>query len=205
MTPGVSAGSNHVGAIETVAAKVICPAAACADAGGASARVRTRARADARDERRAMGVLPKKALADPARLRDVEHDAVGARVLHLDVVLALAVGHAERLLDIHATRGAGGRELVGDGRHVFDLEADVVDAREALAALDARRLIVLEAQDGEVDVSVAEEAARGPGIVDLAHLLHPEDFDVELRGPLDVVRSDGDVLELGHASLLHAV
>jgi 5-methylcytosine-specific restriction endonuclease McrA len=85
-------------------------------------------------------------LKDPAGLRDVEHDAVGAGVLDLDVVLALAVGHAERLLDVHATRGTRGGQLLGDRGHVLDFEADVVDALVALAALDARRLIVLEAR-----------------------------------------------------------
>jgi hypothetical protein len=52
MTPGVSAGSNHVGAIETVAAKVTCPSAARA---GAASRepstIRESATADARDRR----------------------------------------------------------------------------------------------------------------------------------------------------------
>src|SRR6185436_15668819 len=56
MTPGVSAGSNHVGASETVAAKVTCPSAA--SAGDARARERTRATADASVEWRAMETSP---------------------------------------------------------------------------------------------------------------------------------------------------
>src|SRR5215813_3512432 len=109
------------------------------------------------------------ALTDPAGLRDVEHDAVGAGVLDLD------------------------------GGQVLHLEADVVDAPEAHAALDACRLVILELEDGEVHHAVAQEAARGPGVVDLAHLLHLEDVDVELRGLLDVLRRDGHVPQFGHS------
>src|SRR4029453_6076038 len=67
ITPGVSAGSNHVGASVTVMAKVICPAgaserpsgpAAGAGTGRTTAKGRTRATADASDERRAMGIHP---------------------------------------------------------------------------------------------------------------------------------------------------
>jgi len=49
MTPGVSAGSNHVGASETVAARVICPSAA--ERGGAGVDTRTTAIASSSDER----------------------------------------------------------------------------------------------------------------------------------------------------------
>jgi hypothetical protein len=89
-------------------------------------------------------------------------------------VLALAAGHAERLLDVAPARGAGGCQLVGDRRQVLDLEADVMDPREALAALDTRRPIVLELEDREVDVAVAQEAPRGTGVVDLPISLMPK-------------------------------
>ena len=52
MTPGVSAGSNHVGASVTVAASVICPAGAATWAEtGAASSVRTRTTTGASDER----------------------------------------------------------------------------------------------------------------------------------------------------------
>src|SRR5712692_9729146 len=62
MTPGVSAGSNHVGAIDTVAAKVTCPAGVCAATGAASARVRASVTADVRRERRGMAIPPRSRL-----------------------------------------------------------------------------------------------------------------------------------------------
>src|SRR5262249_52310784 len=67
ITPGVSAGSNHVGASVTVMANVICPAgaserpsgpAAGIGTGRTTAMVRARATADASDERRVMDVDP---------------------------------------------------------------------------------------------------------------------------------------------------
>src|SRR5438477_11075329 len=89
--------------------------------------------------------------ADPARLGAVEHDAVRAPKIRLDVG-AMVVANAQGLLDVVAPLGAGGSELVEDRLETLDLEADVMDAAEAAAALDAGRLIVLEVEDGEVDV-----------------------------------------------------
>src|SRR5882724_417434 len=62
MTPGVSAGSNHVGASDTWTANVICPTGAserpsgAADTGGTSATVRASTTTDASDERRTVTV-----------------------------------------------------------------------------------------------------------------------------------------------------
>src|SRR6266567_1224573 len=71
---------------------------------------------------------------------------------------AMVVAHSESLFDVVAPLGAGGGELVEDRLETLDLEADVVDAAETTAALDASRLIVLEIQDGQVDVAIAQEA-----------------------------------------------
>src|SRR5207237_652590 len=81
--------------------------------------------------------------AQPAGLRHVEHDRVRAAVLDLDVAVGLAAAHLERLVDVVATRGAGRRELVGDLLQALHLEADVVDAAPAPAALHAGRGVVL--------------------------------------------------------------
>src|SRR5919199_3281842 len=46
--------------------------------------------------------------ADPARLGHVDHDAVGAAVLHLDVAAVTApLANPERLVDVVARRGTG--------------------------------------------------------------------------------------------------
>src|SRR5712692_6940576 len=115
---------------------------------------------------------------DPARLRDVDHDAVGAVVLHLDVaVLVLPIADSEGLVDVMARLRARRGQPLGDGLEAFDLEADVMDAAEALAALDSGHRVVLEIQDGQIEVAVAEIVAAGVGAVDLADLLHPEHVD----------------------------
>src|SRR5205814_8594220 len=72
ITPGVSAGSNHVGASVMFSTKVIRPSAAAARTGAESvrARVRTRATAEAGDARRAMGGLPRSAVKCTDRTPD---------------------------------------------------------------------------------------------------------------------------------------
>jgi hypothetical protein len=96
--------------------------------------------------------------AEPARLRHVEHDAVGSGPLHLDVALG-ARPDAEGLLDVVAAARPRGGEPPGDRLEALDLNADVVDTGEALAALTAGRRVVLEIEDGEVDVTVGESVA----------------------------------------------
>jgi len=53
-------------------------------------------------------------------------------------------------------------------------------------------------EDGEVDVAVGEVVALGAHAVDLADLFQSEHLDVELRGLVDVLARDGDVLDLRH-------
>src|SRR6266850_1174518 len=97
---------------------------------------------------------------DPARLRHVDGDSVGRVVLHLDVGVALAVlPDPEGLVDVVARRRPGGLQPLGDRFQALDLEADVVDAAPALAALDAGDGVILEVEDGEVDVAVAQVVA----------------------------------------------
>ena len=110
----------------------------------------------------------------------------------------MVVANAQGLLDVVAPLGAGGSELVEYRLETLDLEADVMDAAEAAAALDARRLIVLEIENREVDVAVTQEAADGARVVDGAHLLHAEDLDVESGRPLHVLGGERDVLDLRH-------
>src|SRR5256884_4698709 len=137
--------------------------------------------------------------ADPARLRDVEDDPIRAAVLHLDVAaMAAALSHPERLVDVVAERRAGLCQLLGNGLEALDLEADVVDATVALATLDPGHLVVLEVEDRQVEVAVAQVVARGTRAVDPGDLLHAEHLDVELRGLLHVLGRDGDVLDLRH-------
>src|SRR5881396_115992 len=95
--------------------------------------------------------------ADPARLRDVEDDPIRAAVLHLDVAaMSAALSHSERLVDVVAARRAGLCQLIGNGLEALDLEADVVDATVALATLDPGHLVVLEVEDRQVEVAVAQ-------------------------------------------------
>src|SRR6266550_3578840 len=91
--------------------------------------------------------------AHPAGLGDVEHHIVRAAVLHLDVVLVLALAHAERFVDVVARLGPGGGEPLGDRLEVVHLEPDVMDAGEALAPLGPGHGVVLELEDGQVEIA----------------------------------------------------
>jgi hypothetical protein len=52
-----------------------------------------------------------------------------------------------------------------------------------------------------VDVAVAEVVAAGTGAVHLADFLEAEHVNIEASRLLDVLRRDGDVLDLGHGTL----
>src|SRR5262249_35847702 len=90
------------------------------------------------------------------------------------------------------------REPLGDRFQTLDLETDVVDAAPALAALHAGHGVVLEVEDGEIDVAVAQVVALRSRAVDPGDLLHPEHVDVELRRLVDILGRERDVLDLGH-------
>src|SRR5262249_23011273 len=125
---------------------------------------------------------------NPASLRHVHHDAVGTAVLHLDVAVTLAaVSHPERRVHVVARRGPGRAEPLGDRLQALDLEADVVDATPILSTLDTSDRVVLEVEDGEVDIAVTQVVASRARTVDPGDLLHPEHVDVELGGLLDVL------------------
>src|SRR5262249_35489667 len=101
---------------------------------------------------------------DPAGLRHVHRDAIGARVLDLDVAIALLTGDvraapAERLGDVVAARRVGAGEPLGGVVEIVHLEAEVMDPGPLLATFDAGHLVVLELEDGEVDVAVGQVVA----------------------------------------------
>src|SRR5258705_4621354 len=139
--------------------------------------------------------------ADPTRLGDIDGDPVRADVLHLDIGEAAGAAHTERGVDVIAPLGADGGELLGDALEALDLEAEVVDAGPVLAALDTRHHVVLELEDGQVELAVGEEVSAGVRVVDLADLLHPEHVHVELRGGVGIGGGQRDVLDLAHGGL----
>src|SRR5712692_1980617 len=126
--------------------------------------------------------------ADPARLRDVDHDPVGAVVLHFDVAARPAtVADAEGLVDVGTGLRPGRGQPLGDRFQALDLEPDVVDAAPALATLDPGHRVALEVQDRQVEVAVAEVVALGSRPVELGDLFHAEHVHVELGGRVHVL------------------
>src|SRR6185436_11116712 len=138
---------------------------------------------------------------DPARLGDVHRDPVRPRVLHLDVGEAASAAHPQRVVYVVAALGADGGQLLGDALEAFDLEAEVVDAGPVLAALDPRHHVVLELENGQVEVAVGEEEPAEVRIVEPADLLHPEYVHVEPGGGFGIRGGQRDVLDLRHGGL----
>src|SRR5262249_44206266 len=139
---------------------------------------------------------------DPAGLGDVHHHAVGPAVLDLDVGVAMALTHPQRLIDVIAAGRAGRGQALADLFQTLHLEADVVDAAEALAPLGPPCGLALEVEDRQVEVTIGQVVAPRRRAVDAADLLHPEDVDVELGRLVNVLGRQRDVLDLGHAVLL---
>src|SRR5687767_14658218 len=113
-----------------------------------------------------------------------------------------AGAQAQRDVDVVARLcGAGFLQLLGNLLEVLDLETDVMDAAPALAALGARDDVVLEAQDGEIDVAVGEEITGGALAVELSHHLQSEVLHVEPLGCLFVLGLNRDMSDACHGRL----
>src|SRR5206468_6756931 len=108
------------------------------------------------------------------------------------------VADAKGLVDVVTGRRTDGLQPLGDRRQALHLKADMMDAAPALAALDASHRVVLEVEDRQIEVAVAQVVAPGARAVDLRDLLHAEHVDVELRGLVDILGREGDVFDLRH-------
>src|SRR5438094_10243596 len=105
----------------------------------------------------------------------------------------------ERFVDVVAGLGPRVLQPLGDRLQALDLEADVMDPAPARAALHSGDGVVLEVEDRQVEITVAQVVTSGARAVDLCDLLHAEHVDVELRGLVHVLGREGDVLDLRHA------
>src|SRR5262245_47529375 len=106
--------------------------------------------------------------------------------------------HPERLVHVVTALRASRLQPLRDRLEALDLEPDVVDAAPVLAALDSSHRVILEVEDGQVEIAVRQVIAARPRAIDPGDLLHAEDVDVELGGLVDVLGRKGDVLDLWH-------
>src|SRR5207247_2333497 len=90
----------------------------------------------------------------------------------------------------------GGGKPLGDRLEVVHLEPDVMDAGEALAPLGPGHGVVLELEDGQVEIAVAQVVPAGVRVLDPPDLLHAEHVDIELRGLVGVLGGHRNVLDL---------
>src|SRR5262249_6289619 len=90
--------------------------------------------------------------------------------------------HGARLFDLRSRRF-----------HVFDFEAEVVDAGPPERTLCLGGLVVFELEDSEIYVAVAQVVALGSWGVNFTYLLQTEALDVKLCRRFHVSRGDRDV------------
>ena len=95
--------------------------------------------------------------------------------------------HGARLLNLRSRR-----------RHVFDFDTEVVQAGVLGRALCCSGVVVLEFQDREVHVAVAQIVALRSWCTDLTDLFQAEALDVKPRGRLWIPRADSDVANSCH-------
>src|SRR5262245_23286956 len=137
----------------------------------------------------------------PSGLRDVEVHVVRPGIAHFDIAMArrAAGPHSERGVDIVARLGSAGfLQLLNHLVEALHLKADVMDAAPALAALGAGDDVVLEAQNGEIDVAVGKEITGGTRAIELSYLLQPEVLYVEPLGRLFILGLNRDMSDLCH-------
>ena len=86
-----------------------------------------------------------------------------------------AGAQSERDVDIIARLGGAGLlQLRGSLLEALHLKTDVMDATPARAALSAGNDVVLEAQNGEIDVAVGEEITGGTGLSSFLTSFNPK-------------------------------
>lgn len=127
-------------------------------------------------------------------LGQIDRDAVRPCELDLDVA---SLRHLFRSR-VRTVRGARLFDPRSRLRHVLDFDAEVVQAGVPGRALCGGGVVVLEFQDREVYVAVAQIVALGSWGVDLTHLFQAEALDVEPRRRLWVPRANRDVPNSSH-------
>src|SRR5262245_8292573 len=135
--------------------------------------------------------------SQPAVLRQVDGHAVGPGELDLDITALLHLFRSR----VGAVHGAGFLVPRPCPLRVLDLETEMVDPRVPGGVLRDGGVLVLEFQDREVDVAVAQVIALGRRRVELPDLLQSEPLDVETRRCVRVPGADCDVTDAGHRSL----
>src|SRR5262245_28631650 len=104
----------------------------------------------------------------------------------------------ERLVDVVTRLRTSFGQLLRNRLQAFNLETDVVNATVVFAAFHTRNNVILEIENGQVDVPIAEVVAFRTRTVDLGNFLHAEHVDIKLGSGVDILGREGNVLDLWH-------
>src|SRR5215813_13496229 len=113
-------------------------------------------------------------------------------------MIRTTMANTKRLVDIVTRLRTSCCQLLRNRLKAFNLETDMVDATVVFAAFNTRHYVILKIEDGQVDVPVAEVVAFSTRAIELGNFFHAEHFNIKLRGGVDILGRDGNVLDLGH-------
>src|SRR5438132_12730888 len=113
-------------------------------------------------------------------------------------MIGTARADTERLVDVVTRLRTSFGQLFRNRLQAFHLETDVVDATVVFAAFRTRNHVILEIEDGQVDVPITEIVAAGTRAIDLGNFFHAEHVDIKLGRGVDILGREGNVLDLWH-------
>ncbi len=109
-----------------------------------------------------------------------------------------ARANPERLVDVVTRLRTSFGQLLSNRLQAFNLETDMVDATVVFAAFNTRNHVILEIEDSQVDVPVAEVVAFSARTIELGNFFHAEHVNIKLGSGVNILGREGNVLDLWH-------
>src|SRR5262245_51060309 len=113
-------------------------------------------------------------------------------------MIRTTVADTERLVYVVTRLRTSCCQLLSNRLQAFNLETDMVDTTVVFAAFNTCNDVILEIQDSQVDVPIAEVVAFSARTVELGNFFHAKHVDVKLGSGVDILGREGNVLDLWH-------
>src|SRR5215467_5902296 len=148
---------------------------------------------------RRYGLIVEPRGAHPTALGDIQHHPIRATIFDFNIaMMRTARTDTERLVDIVTRLRTRCCQLLGNGLQAFNLETDMVNTTVVFAAFHTRNDVILEIEDGQVNVPVAEVVAFGPRAIDLGNFFHAKHVNIKLGRGVHILGREGNVLDFWH-------
>src|SRR5262245_48024635 len=113
-------------------------------------------------------------------------------------MIRTTMADTERLVDVVTRLRTSCCQLLSNRLQAFNLKTDMVDATVVFTAFNTSNDVILEIEDGQVDVPVAEVVAFRARTVELGNFFHAEHVNIKLSSGVNILGRKGNVLDLGH-------